>query len=97
MCVSLQGILLSNKLESKHKMTTLIAFDSVEYVIFVSWNWYLRKPDDRPVYKTYFSELLVFVKCMHTQGTLLYPIIPCQNLRLYYTQPYVGRLRYVIV
>ena len=29
--------------------TTLIAFDSLEGVIFVFWNWYLRKPDDHPV------------------------------------------------
>ena len=50
--------------------TTSIAFDSVECVIFVFCNWYLRKPDDRPVYRTYFSELLVFVKCKHVSNAL---------------------------
>ena len=70
MCLSHQGILLSNNVESKLKVTILIAFDSVECVIFVFCNWYLRKPDDRPVYRTYFSELFVFVICCHASNAL---------------------------
>ena len=52
-------------------MTTSIGFDSVECIIFVFCNWYLRKPDDQPVYRTYFSELFVFVKCCHASNALI--------------------------
>ena len=53
---------------------TLIAFDSVECIFFVFRNCYLRKPEDRLVYKTNYSKLFVFVKNVRIKGT---PLDPC--------------------